>query len=340
MPFDYVPQNESHHTDCIAPAKVVHEYLLSEKDQQAKLFNPTSLRSIAKKHLKTMTKPELDANWRLDEFFETIFVVNLPQSSQRLNKMTQELHGISTKRFEVFKAIDGRNELAPEIWQKFYLNLHGIGNDTEEGKRALDDLHKGQVGCYMSHYTILQKVHHAFQTALNDLEAAKRAQNRTAIKKHTKTVRKYSRVLILEDDGGFGILDNATQTVSKKGVGRILRKALSKLPDDWDMLYFVVHATEPTEKVATHLRKLHRSWSMLAYAINHHMYEPLLKRLQKIEDPDTTKIWPVDNEISEIHHEHKVYAIYPSIVFTQAGKSNITGKTWDAWQGQPIYPHE
>lgn len=330
MPFDY---------DTKCASTVVHEYVLTNKEQQAKLFSRPSLRSIAKNHLKTMTKSELDSDWKLDEFFETIFVVNLPQSSTRLQKMTEELHAIGTKNFEVFKAIDGRREVAPELWQKFYLNLHGIGNDTEEGKKALDELHKGQAGCYMSHYTILQNVHNAFQNALKDLKAAQKAQDSLAARQHKKTARKYSRVLILEDDGGFGILNNETQIISKKGVGRILRKALSKLPDNWDMLYFVVHATEPTYEVTKHLRKLNRSWSMLAYAVNHRMYEPLLKRLQKIEDPDITKVWPIDNEIGEIHYKHNVYAIYPSIVFTQAGKSHITDKTWDAWQGQPIYTH-
>jgi len=67
------------------------------------------------------------------------------------------------------------------------------------------------------------------------------------------------------------------------------------------------------------------------------MYSPLIEILKKIDDPNITKVKPVDIEISDIQALYNVYAIYPSIVFTQGGKSCITEVMWERWQGQPIY---
>ena len=186
----------------------------------------------------------------------------------------------------------------------------------------------------MSHYKVIRLMKNSFERALRDFETAKVAKDHKAVKHFEQELRKYSRVLILEDDSGFGKIDEA-QTVSKQGVGRHLRKALMELPDDWDMLYFVVHASEPTSKVSPRLCKLRSSWSLNAYAINYPMYAPLVEHLRKIEDPTVTRVLPVDNEISGIHHNYKVYAIYPAVVFSQAGPSYITDKDWPLWQDQP-----
>jgi hypothetical protein len=64
------------------------------------------------------------------------------------------------------------------------------------------------------------------------------------------------------------------------------------------------------------------------------MYAPLVEKLKKIEDPSITEIFPVDCEIAALHHLFHVYAIYPSIVFSQGGVSNITERVWDIWQPQ------
>ncbi|MCE5316468.1 MAG: glycosyltransferase family 25 protein [Parachlamydia sp.] len=317
------------------PPPIVCEHVIPHKMTEECSWS-FPLRQMAQTQLDTLSDEELDDNWKLHEFFETIAVINLPQAHERLQKITQELYDIGTTTFEVFQGVDGRKEVDPSIWNKFYLNLHNIDTSTEEGKHAMDLLHQGQAGCYLSHYQLIKKVKAAFESAQNEWISAKARHDAEAIGRAERDLRKYGRVLIFEDDGCFGFLQDDS-CISRQGAGKVLREAFRELPDDWDMLYFVVHASEPTEEISPRLRKLGRTWALTAYAINYSMYGPLIELLKKIEDPAVTHVWPVDNEIAEIQHLHNVYAIYPSVVYTAAGFSYITGKTWDLWQEQPIY---
>ncbi|MBA2727528.1 MAG: glycosyltransferase family 25 protein [Parachlamydiaceae bacterium] len=316
---------------------IVHECIVSHKDNTAERHWDIPIKTIAKQQLDSMSYKELDADWQLNDFFGTIAVINLPQAKKRLKLITNELKSIGTDSFMIFSAIDGRKDIEPAIWNKFYLNLHNIDTSTDEGKLALDHLHQGQSGAYMSHYTLIRQIKNSFEIALNELELAKVSHNNQEILRAVKEVRKSSRLLIFEDDAGFGILNKKKTAVSRKRVGVLLRKALSKLPDDWDMLYFIVNATEPSTKISSHLCKLNRSWSLSGYAINNSMYGPLVELLKKIDDVTVTHIWPIDNEIGEIHSFYNVYAINPSIVYHQGGCSHITDRMWLPWQGQPVY---
>jgi GR25 family glycosyltransferase involved in LPS biosynthesis len=295
------------------------------------------IHTIAKEQLATMSDRELDRDWKLSDFFGTIAVINLPHATERLTRVKRHLHRIGTDEFTVFAAIYGRTELDASIWKKIRGNRDGIDSHSKKGREALDRLHQGEAGCYMSHYKLLQNVRNSFKEALAELQAA---QDDEAIKSATAKVRKYSRVLIFEDDVGFGLVNKQKTAATKKGAGKLLRKALKNLPENWDMLYLIVNATEPTKAVTPHLRKMKRSWCAAAYAVNYTMYRPLLRLLKKIEDPAVTKILPVDNCISSLHHRHNVYAIYPSLVYHQVGPSQISAKSMrKLWQGQPIYHH-
>ena len=320
-----------------ATSSIVHEYTIASRYNEEELSWEIPLHQLAQMHLDTMSKKALDRNWKLHELFGTIAVINLPIARERLRKVTEELHTIGTDTFEVFPAVNGCKDVDPSIWKKFFLNLHHIDISTEDGKLAFDRLHQGQAGCYLSHYRLIQKMKAAFEGAMEQLRIAKETHNTEAIALAEKEALKHSRVLILEDDSRFGFLNEKTLQVSQKGIGTVLHEALLALPDDWDMLYLIVNATEPTSEIAPHLRKLGTSWCLTAHVINHTMYGPLVDLLSKIEDPSITQVLPVDNEISAIHHLYNVYAIYPSVVFCDGGLSYITSKTWDPWQGQPIY---
>lgn len=290
------------------------------------------LQAIATKHLQTMRPTELDANWKLNDFFGMIYVINLPQAEGRRKKIIKELKSIGTKDFELFSAVDGHRDLDSSIWKKLYLNLRDIDLSTEAGILALDHIHQGQAGCYMSHYQIIKKVKESFEQAQRDLLQATNDVDYASAK---EKMFKFSRVLILEDDSGFGLLKNGM--ITKKKAGYLLRKTLQELPDHWDMLYFVVHPLEPTIKVSSHLYRLNASWSLNAYAINYTMYGPLYEHIKKIECPEVTQILPIDYEIHNLHKDYNVYAVYPSLVYSQEGPSYITERSWTIWQGQPIY---
>jgi GR25 family glycosyltransferase involved in LPS biosynthesis len=329
--FDFIPM--SIEKDMLVP--IVHEHVILQ-EENALAWN-TPLRYYANTHLAELSEEELDQDWKLNDFFGTIIVINLPEAKERLKLITEQLHEIGIKNFYTFPAINGRKDLKSSIWKKMHRNRDRVDPNTKEGKLALDRLHQAEAGCYMSHYKAIQLVKDKFEQAMTDLVTAQLTHDDQTIRQAENKVRQYSRVLILEDDSGFGIVNKERTNVSKKGVGCLLRKALSHLPDEWDMLYLMAQASQPTKKISPHLRQLNFSWCAAAYAINYRMYGPLIEYLKKIEDPKVTKILPIDSSLASIHHLFNVYAIYPSIVYHQTGPSQISIKTYsNLWQGQPI----
>ncbi len=336
MIFEMMPELQQQ------PETQVEYHYTVEKDhkglqQDNFSFTFPTISSIAVSHLKTMDDESLDLDWKLDEFFESIFVINLPQATTRLANITKQLNDIGVYQFEIFKGIDGRKEVDESIWRKFYTNRDHFDLKTEEGRRNLDLLHQGEAGCYLSHYKVIEKVKNAFDAAMSEMKLAAKNNDKEAYQTAYSEAKKYSRVLILEDDCGFGtIIDDE---IVKFGAGVKLRKNLRDLPSNWQMLYFVVGILEPTERVNKHIYKIYNSWSLACYAVNYTMYDELVAHLKKIEDPLVQKILPVDNEISSVHYKYNIYAMYPALAYHGTGKSQISPimKTQKYWQGQPIY---
>jgi GR25 family glycosyltransferase involved in LPS biosynthesis len=292
------------------------------------------LRTIAKRHIATMSSKELDDDWRLNEFFGSVFVINLPQAHERLEMVSRDLHAIGAE-FELFTAVDGRKDLEPAIWKKLIEN-RGYNLFIPQGRQKQLLARQGAAGCYMSHFRLIHHVKHCRDHAISMLKQAQAANDTQAIQQAKRDLHKYSRVLILEDDCGFGIVSADKTSATRKGVGLKWRQALQSLPDDWDMLYLMAQAQQPTTQTSQHLRKLKETSHTLAYAINYTMYGPILNQLKKIENPAIKSIEPVDHAISAIHHLHKVYAVYPSIAFQQAGHSFISGGHPKLHQPQPV----
>ncbi|MBA3603186.1 MAG: glycosyltransferase family 25 protein [Parachlamydiaceae bacterium] len=314
-----------------------NEWQITEKGNEKKLTWENSIAEMAQNNLTHYSKAELETDWRLNDYFPLIYIINLPQAEKRLKRSLQEFYSIGTKTIHVFPAIDGSKDVPTSTWKKFHSRLHDIDSSCPE---QFDRLHQRQAGCYMSHYKLVQKVNEAFEGALKQLKVAEISKDLNAIREANQTVQKYSKVLICEDDIGFGYLNTADYTIFKKRVGESFTKALTKLPSNWDILYFIVNPTNPTKKISHRIRKINTSWCFCAYALHHTMYKPFLEHLKKIEESDVVKVLPVDSEISEIQHLHHVYAISPSIVYSFGGESQITGKTWFPWQGQPKYPQD
>lgn len=315
------------------PPLVVHEHIVASK-HMASWDIP--LGSVAKRHLATMSDEELDNDWKLNEFFGTIAIINLPNDIDRLKRVTEELKRIGTHEFEIFSAIDGRKTLDISIWDKLCHNRDNVDASTPEGQQALDRLHQGEAGCYMSHFRLIQKINNTFNEALKELETVTLTQNSQAIAAAKNLVRKFSRILILEDDNGFGIVNVKKTKSSKVGCGHILRQAIQDLPDNWDMLYLTCAAHEKSKAVAAHLYRLKRSVFLNAYVINYTMYDSLIDTLKQIENPLVSHVLPVDKAISGIHYRYHVYAVYPSIAFQYEGKSSINStQTYKLRQGQP-----
>jgi protein tyrosine phosphatase/GR25 family glycosyltransferase involved in LPS biosynthesis len=264
------------------------------------------------------------ANWELGQHFGSLFVITMKDHTDRQQKITNALAtiGVQAKEFEFFTGVDGRKELPESIWKKMYMNWAGIDTSTKKGQAKLDRQHKGEAGCYMNHFQLIQKVHDSYEQGLYDLQKAKESGDPNQIAEAEAKVKKYRSVLILEDDGGFGIVRGDRISSTLATTEAIFQKAMKELPEDWQMLYFNALPRKQSQKVegSTHIVRLMGADLLNAYAVNHTMYEPLIDTLKQINDPDVQKIKPVDTMIHALHPTHRCYSITPSIAYQKKGK--------------------
>jgi hypothetical protein len=149
-------------------------------------------------------------------------------------------------------------------------------------------------------------------------------------------VRKYSSVLIIEDDNSFGIVNPDLVSANLSGVGTLFRKAMKELPKNWEMVYFMSQPIRPSRYFSNHLVRNRQGIYLNAYAVNHLMYDTLINHLSKIYRPDNTHISPVDFEISLIHEFHQTFSVTPSIAYQVEGLSSITSNEYKIYrQTQP-----
>lgn len=304
------------------PSAIVHEVVV-EPNQDFQWNTPLS--EIAQFHLSTMSDDEMDQDWKLNDFFGTVAVINLPQADLRREKVTRELEAIHCK-FELFQGVDGRKDVDFEIWSKFY-GKRGSDLDlsTVEGKLASDKINQGRAGCYLSHYTLIKKVKESFDRAMLNYEFAQNSQDAEAIKHAEAELKKYSRVLILEDDAGFGdvVVNEDNTEATKKDVGKRLRLAMKELPENWEMLYLMVQAKEEPEEISPHLCRIKSSVFLVGYALNYTMYQPIIDLLKQVEDPLLEKTRAIDVLLGASQHKHHVYALKKSVIYHEAGPSQI-----------------
>jgi GR25 family glycosyltransferase involved in LPS biosynthesis len=309
-----------------------------EKDVEALV---PSLSVTAKKHLESMTADQMDANWNLNDYFGSVFIINLARCPDRLTYIKEQLNGIGCKEFTVFKAIDGRESVSEEVWKKFKLNWAKLDLSTEEGNARFDNQRRGEAGCYLSHYNIIKGVKEKFDKAFKTYQEAIAEKNEDMKKEAYQDLLKYRSVMILEDDIGFGLRDESRVNTSLKGSGKIFYEAISDLPAEWDMFYFMTYCRKetPNEVYKPHLIKVNCGFSAIAYVVNYSMYDRLVKELAAIEDPNCHFVLPVDSLYAKIHSKCRCYAVSPSIAYQKIGMSTINSSfTSEVIQFQPLPP--
>jgi|GEM_PF-2190991 len=288
------------------------------------------IRMIAEDHLFKYSGEELDRNWRLHEFFDTILVINLDTATERLKTFTEEIRSIGIPSFERFTAVDGSTDVPPYLWDKFYLNRCNVDLSTEVGQKIFTRIRKREAGCFLSCLGVYKKVKQAFDTALSNLLQAEDTQDELKIIEAKAQVARFSRALIFEDDAAFGFLQG--NRAVKEGVGHYLNKALAQLPDDWDILYLFVYPTEPTVQISENIQQIFGSWCLPAYVIRHTVYDELVKEFEKIHDPAVTKLATNDLTFSAFQRKYKTYALSPAVVYAAGGESTITGEVFAPYQ--------
>lgn len=264
--------------------------------------------------------------WGLQEYFGSIYVITLDHAEQRRTQITAALEsiGVTKSDFEFFRGIDGRKELDESIWKKMHRNWAKLDTSTPEGRTLLELQFKGEAGCYMSHYRVIQRVSQAYDEAVIELHNAQLSNDTIKIADAEKKVKKYSTVLILEDDSGFGIVENDGTSVTLEKTEEIFKSAMEELPEDWDMLYFNALVHSPSIEQSAHLARLTNGDHTNAYAVHYKMYKVLVGALQRIENPEVKEIDPVDSTIHRLHKSHLCYCVMPSIAFQSSGVSYIT----------------
>ncbi len=288
------------------------------------------IQMIAKDHLIQYSSEELDRNWRLHEFFNSIYVINLDTATGRLKSFTEETKSIGIPSFERFTAVDGSKDIPPSIWHKFYLNRCNVDLSTEIGQKIFTRIRKREAGCFLSCLGVYQKIKQVFDTALQNLAEAKESQNASKIIEAQAEVASSSRALIFEDDAAFGFLQGNIAT--KEGVGHYFNKALAEVPDDWDILYLFVYPTEPTVQINKNIQQIFGSWCLLAYVIRYTVYDELVKEFEKIHDPEVSKLATNDLTFSAFQQKYKTYALSPAAVYATGGESTITGEVFAPYQ--------
>lgn len=291
----------------------------------------------AAQQLHSLSYAEMDGDWMLGEYFGSIYVINLPKATDRLEKVKESLEQVGAKEFEIFQAIDGRQDVSEVLWKKMDSNWARHDLSTEEGRAAFDRQRKGETGCYLSHLGVIKKVKELYDQARLELARLQhQGGSLDDLEDALQKLKKNSSVLILEDDNGFGIVSEDRQIASLHGVGRLFRKAMLELPLNWDILYLMAWSKKDPESFSPHLTKLTYAILMNAYAVNASCYEFVIAHLEKIYDDDVLSIPPVDGAVARLHTALNCYAITPSIAYQREGTSSIIGVTRKVYrQTQP-----
>ena len=211
--------------------------------------------------------------------FDKIIYINSKNRPDRLINMKKRIAklGLDIERFEAI-----------------------LGGKLEHSKLSfkgkLKPMNNGEIGCFISHTTIYQKI-------------------KDNGWKHT---------LILEDDALF--CDDFLNVLSG------LEK---QLPEDWDMFFLgqwnydhldnggneiggEKHALKEriTDNEKYNLYKANRCWLTHAYAVN-------LKSIDYLIDNTKDLYSSIDNVLADIQHKLNVYAVHPNIIKQDGSKSSL-----------------
>lgn len=324
-------------------------------------------RRIATEQLQTRTPDELDRDWSMKDFAGHIYVINLDDRpdpnkggaigdthKKRFKQVTENLKaiGIEETQFERLPATYGKYDLDKSYWDRMI--DYSLYFDKAKQLKA----HQAQTGLLMSHYRALKDASTRYNEAKTEFEAAKTSFKnakddgaKTEAKKQLEAaaakVKEYSRVLVLEDDNGFGLVSKKDRKTpaeaSLKGAGTKFRQAMQELPDDWDMLYLMAIECErgsalwfnPMNKYTEHLDRLNYGTctNAVMFNVSSKGFERILKSLEEIQNPKK-KLKPTDHLYATLHNRVKAFVPYPPLAYQGPGTSTITeGTLEEPWNG-------
>lgn len=274
---------------------------------------------VAIRELAAYDDAYLNTNWSLPKYFGHIKVLTLDPEAERFKQFLLEIAkvGLTKEAFEIAPGITG-SKLPQSLWSR--MSSWDIRKKLVEGP-LLQERQKGQTGCYMAQFRAIAASKESYQKAVANLKALQAQKTSPeALAEAEKEVKKYSSLLLIEDNNGFGRVCGP-KAAQMEDTGRRFRLAMKDLAPSWDMFYFM--AMKEATKVTENLAKLKNGVVTKCYAINAKFYDRILEMLaMSIED---RQFEPVDDVIAYLHPTANCYVAIPALTYRSASLSQVGG---------------
>ena len=300
-------------------------------------YEKSSRAAIAAYQLQTLTGQELDSDWRLNDFFGHIKVIG-DKASPRYPLLLEKLKevGLEESQFELSPVVHG-SSLSEMIWSR----VPAWAAQEIATKQGI-------AGCSMAHYYLIKDTRDRYKRALQRYTELKKKlpANIRRFQAAKKELKKYSSVLIIEDNNAFGRLHKGKPLLT--GMGIKFRETLMQLPEDWDMFYFIcMHGFRdyPRAQTVPHCPLILKAVYGLVtkcFAVRSTAYDALTRYFERcIFASSNGELLPADHIVARLHSKLNAYIAKeplayrfscPSMVGSHPGV-NVSRHHW-----QPI-PH-
>jgi len=333
----------------IALIAMVHLNITIKKTSSPTNYEKNGLeldhQASAQKDLSTMSQEELDNDWKILDKIGHVRVINLDMHPKRFDGAVANLQevGLKKNQIERFSAILGDHL---PVSKTSRMDNNHKGYDPVKEKEKFEKLQKRQTGCYMSHYTIIKEAKAAHDKAMVECQAleselksldvqlaanpkdvklkAKVLEKTKQVNTARENVRKYSSVLIVEDDNRMG-RQTGDFKYSLKKVGLVFRKVMMDLPNDYHILFLVAYENKGSAVAGKKwIRKVNDFWDCNCYVVHSRFYQKYIDQLKKIDDDNAGKIRAVDRELPKCFPQNNVYIANPPLAIQGGCISTIT----------------
>lgn len=265
---------------------------------------------------------EGNENIALDQFFGSKYLLNM-NGEESKNAFLRDLERVGGGKIDIVTPSDYYAEEFKKNWRN-YRNYDL--NDPVQAK-AFDDQRQNEVQSVITLLNLLQGVKKSLIAACQSLQEVLHEQNSEVEKQLKSQVRQFSQVLIFQDDARFGFVDLEQSQAFLNNLRTIFLRAISQLPETWDLFYFEAWAKEcppDANESLNSLRRLGRSLECSAFVVNYKILDALIEQLEKGREP-------LDNLIGIMNRTHESYASYPSCTY------RMDLQTQRLKQSQPIF---
>ncbi len=145
----------------------------------------------AQEYVRVVDSDQWDRNWRLNDHFGSIYVINLAHKTERMERAREELSRVGVTHFTRFEAVNGRFDVPESIWGRFHCNWQGYDTTIEEERKALVRQFQGEAGCYLSHLEFCRRFEQGIRRRKMTLQQLKMQLKRQMLQKDCESIAVY-----------------------------------------------------------------------------------------------------------------------------------------------------